>query len=277
MCVLYAFMRKTDDLGDQEELPLAVRTEQLQQWHSDLQAVLAGQVVSDPILVAMGDVAQHQEIPSTSLLEVIRGVQGDLTPRTFQTFPELEHYCYQVAGVVGLCCLKIWGYRGTEPLPAAIACGTAFQLTNVLRDLKEDAQRGRIYLPQEELQNYGYSAEELQQGVLNSCFRDLMQFQVDRAWSYYRDAFPLQEELSVPGRRIFLAFFDLYTSLLREIEKAEFDVFSRRIGLSRWKKVRVVMSCLLKLEPRFPVLMSAGSAASSPLIAKAGTSSSGGR
>jgi len=262
MCVLYAFMRRTDDLSDQENIPVPVRIEQLQQWQSDLQSALAGQTVSEPILIAMGDVVQRREIPPAYLLEVIHGVQGDLSPRTFQTFPELEHYCYQVAGVVGLCCLKIWGYRGSEPLPAALACGTAFQLTNVLRDLKEDVQRGRIYLPHQELQDYGYLPEELRQGVTNSRFRDLMRFQVDRAWSYYRDAFPLHEELSVPGRRIFLAFFDLYTSLLREIEKADFDVFSRRIHLSRWKKARVVMSCLFRLEPRFPALTSAGSAAS---------------
>jgi len=250
MCVLYAFMRKTDDLSDQPGVPLPERHLLLSRWRGDLQQALAGNEAADPILRAMADVADKREIPASHLFEVIDGVAGDLTPRTFETFSELEHYCYQVAGVVGLCCLKIWGCHTAGPHPAAIACGTAFQLTNILRDLREDAERGRLYLPREEMTAFDYSAEDLQAGAFTEAFRDLMAFQVKRAWTFYQQAFPLARELTPPGRRIFLAFFDVYSQLLREIEKARFDVLSQRIHLSRWKKTRVVLSCLLRLEPK---------------------------
>lgn len=246
MCVLYAFMRHTDDVSDQEDLPLADRRERLLQWRLELAAALAGQVTSSPILPALTDVVQRQQIPHEYLKEVLNGVEGDLTPRTFQTFAELEQYCYQVAGVVGLCCLKIWGYHGPEPREPAIACGTAFQLTNILRDLKEDAQRGRLYLPQSELQTFGYTLNDLHSGHSGQAFQELMNFQVDRARSFYSQALPLQEQLSPPGRRIFLTFFDLYESLLSEIERANFDVLSQRIQLSRWKKIRVMLHCALR-------------------------------
>lgn len=254
MCVLYAFMRKTDDLSDQPGISLGERLLLLKQWNVALQEALSGQGSDDPVLQAMADVAQRREIPAAYLFEVIDGVSGDLTPRQFETFPELEHYCYQVAGVVGLCCLKIWGLQRTNPHPAAIACGTAFQLTNILRDLKEDAERNRLYLPQDEMQACRYSPEDLRAGIRNAAFRELMQFQVQRAWSFYQQAAPLAKELAPPGRRVFLAFFDVYSQLLREIEKVNYDVLSRRVHLSPWKKTRVILSCLLRLEPRLAAL-----------------------
>jgi len=259
MCVLYAFMRQTDDLGDQPETPLFQRREALCAWKMNLQKTLATGESEDSVLAAMADVARKQGIPEKYLYEVIDGVSSDLTAREFETFPQLEHYCYQVAGVVGLCCLKIWEKEYSTPPPAALACGTAFQLTNILRDLKEDADRGRIYLPRQEMAAFRYSPDDLRAGRNNAAFRELMAFQVHRAWTFYQQAHPLAAELSPPGRRIFLAFFDVYSHLLREIERVDYDVFSQRIHLSRWKKTRVVLSCLLRLEPRISSLTPARS------------------
>lgn len=249
MCVLYAFMRQTDDLGDAGIDSPDVRRQHLSLWRKELNAALQGEYVSERGLTALADVALKRQIPGEYLHEVITGVEADLSPRAFETFEELEHYCYQVAGVVGLCCLRVWGYTGDVPHAAAVACGTAFQLTNILRDLGEDAARGRIYLPREDLAVFGYSPEDLQQRRRNDCFERLMRFQAERAWHYYDLALPLRHQLSDPGRRIFLAFFDLYSSLLERIERARYDVFTQRIHLSRWKKGVVALRCLLRLTP----------------------------
>ncbi|SFI44037.1 phytoene/squalene synthase family protein [Planctomicrobium piriforme] len=248
MCVLYAFMRRTDDLGDDARVPPEMRADLLHNWQSELTAALNGEYVPSRILPALADVALRREIPSEYLQEAVRGVQSDLQPHTVETFADLEHYCYQVAGVVGLCCLRIWGYRGDEPREPALACGTAFQLTNILRDLREDAQNGRVYLPREDLERFGYSKEDLLAGRYNTPFRELMQFQVERAWTYYDAALPLRHHLSPEGRRIFVNLFDLYRSLLERIERADYDVLSHRIRLSYWKKAEIVLRCLLRLD-----------------------------
>lgn len=247
MCVLYAFMRRTDDLGDDPRVDIATRTKQLDQWQRDLRSALNGDYVGCRILPALADVAFKRNIPSAYLHEAIHGVQSDLTARSFETFNELEKYCYQVAGVVGLSCLHIWEFEGSEPRETAIACGTAFQLTNILRDLKEDALNGRIYLPREDLRRFGYSEEDLRQGRRDGRFRALMKFQVQRAWTYYDQALPLRHRLSPEGRRIFIGLFELYSSLLKQIEQENYDVFSRRIRVSFWKKASIAMRCLLRV------------------------------
>jgi len=249
MCVLYAFMRRTDDLSDDPTLDVTARSVLLEQWQSSLAAALRGEDISCSILPAMADVAIRRQLPHEYLHEAIRGVQGDLVSRTFETFPELEHYCYQVAGVVGLSCLSIWGYEGEEPRELATACGTAFQLTNILRDLKEDAGNGRIYLPQQELREFSYTPADLLAGNQGDAFRELMQFQVQRAWSYYDQALPLRHRLSPDGKRIFVGLFNLYSSLLKQIERANYDVYSRRIRVPFWTKANIALNCLLRREP----------------------------
>jgi phytoene synthase len=245
MCVLYAFMRHTDDLADDESLAIGGRLELLQAWQRDLTAALNGEYVPGRVLPALADVALRKNIPAEYLLEAVHGVRSDLQPVEFESFPQLEHYCYQVAGVVGLCCLRIWGFEGPEPREPAIACGTAFQLTNILRDLAEDAGRGRIYLPGEDLRQFGYSASDLHARVFNPQFRALMEFETARAWNFYDAALPLRHQLSPSGQRIFRGLFDLYSGLLEQIERANFDIFSRRIRISRWKKAAVAIRCLI--------------------------------
>jgi phytoene synthase len=244
MCVLYAFMRHTDDLGDDHDLDPAERQRRLQDWRGDLDRALNGQA-DGRILPALADVARRREIPHEYLREVIAGVESDLLPRRFATFVELERYCYQVAGAVGLCCIHVWGFRGEHATNLAIDCGTAFQLTNILRDLGEDARSGRIYLPDDELARFGYGAAELQAGVRDERFEQLMRFEVDRAWQFYARGAELYECLHRPGRSVLTAMLRIYGALLREIERRDFDVFTRPIRLSASRKLAIACTSLL--------------------------------
>ncbi len=269
MCVLYAFMRWTDDLADAEELPIEIRQVAIQQWREYVRAALhsppplhavspppladfaplsvsSNQLIDRHILNAIVDVVRRHQIPEQYLFDVIDGVESDLEVRRFETFPQLEDYCYHVAGAVGLCCVHIWGFEGAQTERLAIDCGTAFQLTNVLRDLSEDAARGRIYLPHEDLARFGYSAEELRAGIRNSAFEALMKFEVDRARDYYERSADLTACLSTPGRRIYTAMRDIYGGLLREIERRRYDVFTQRIRLSGFQKLKSALLAYIR-------------------------------
>lgn len=251
MVVLYAFMRHTDDLGDDQAVPIAQRRIRLATWEDDLRAALAGNPPRSPLLPALAELALRRSIPAIHLHDVIRGVQTDLDPREFATFADLDQYCYLVAGAVGLCCLPVWGHRGELPREPALACGTAFQLTNILRDLAADARQGRVYLPTEDLRRFGVSQQQLAASRFDPQLRPLLEFETSRAWNHYRRALPLYESLDPDGRRIFSSFLELYSSLLREIEKRNFDVFSQPVRLPRWRKATVLLRCLLRL-PRHP-------------------------
>ncbi len=244
MCVLYAFMRHTDDLGDSGERSVPERRTALEDWRAALEAALQGQPSDSRILPALADVTLRHGIPSEYLHDVISGVESDLSPRKFQTFPELSQYCYQVAGAVGLCCIHIWGFRGEEARARAIDCGLAFQLTNILRDLGEDAHMGRVYLPQDELQRFGYTEDDLRNGVQDERFRALMQFQVAQARQYYASAAELHHFVSPAGRPVFSAMFRIYSALLGEIEKRNYDVFTRRIRVSSPRKLAIAWTSL---------------------------------
>lgn len=244
MCVLYAFMRHTDDLGDSEERTPDERIAALARWRTALDAALAGEPADCRILPALADVRARHGIPTEYLHDVIAGVESDLRPRTFGTFEELSHYCYQVAGAVGLCCIHIWGFHDERARQRAIDCGTAFQLTNILRDLGEDARMGRVYLPQAELAEFGYTEADLRSEVRDDRFRALMEFQAARAHDYYARGAELHEYLSPAGRPVLSAMFRIYSALLREIEKREFDVFTRRVRVSSPRKLAIAWTSL---------------------------------
>lgn len=243
MCVLYAFMRKTDDLADDVTYSVEERTARLAAWRSALQRTVDGQVADDPVLPAVGDLIARHALNPQWLFDVIDGVESDLTPRTFQNFAELSDYCYHVAGAVGLCCIHIWKFTDPRAEQAAVACGTAFQLTNILRDIAEDLKNGRIYLPQEDLARFGVSPELLAKGGADARYQSLMQLEAARARQYFAEARPLLDWLSPAGRRVQRAMFAMYGGLLNEIERRRFDVQSERVRTSPLVKWRVAVRC----------------------------------
>ncbi len=181
MCVLYAFMRVSDDLGDDLDRSVEERRAALVKWRDDLETALAGGSADHPVFPALADLVARHQIPAKYLQAVIAGVEMDLDPKGFETFAELADYCYHVAGAVGLCCIHVWGFEGEEAIPLAVDCGCAFQLTNILRDLGEDALMGRVYLPREDLRRFDYDSSDIAAHCRDERFQDLMQFEVARA------------------------------------------------------------------------------------------------
>jgi len=240
MCVLYAFMRITDDIGDDESVAMEDRRQNLTAWKNSLAATLAGEPADHIVYPALLDIIERRQIPPEYLYDVIEGVAQDLEPHRFETWDELEQYCYHVAGAVGLCCIHIWGFSGENVRDPAVACGTAFQLTNILRDIAEDADRGRVYLPQEDLRKFGYTEEDIQNRVIDDRFRELMRFQVLHARGYYEQAEALFASLSKEGRPILRAMIRIYGGLLDRIEARGYDVYSSRVSLSKMKKWSIV-------------------------------------
>ena len=164
----------------------------------------------------------------------------------FQTFEQLADYCYLVAGAVGLCCIHIWGFHGGhEAIRRAIDCGTAFQLTNILRDVGEDAQAGRVYLPAADLSRFGVSVDDLSAQQYDDRFRALMEFEAERAKTFYASAEQLLPCLEPHGQPILKAMLQLYGGLLHEIERRKFNVFRRHVSLPRWRKLWIAADALI--------------------------------
>jgi phytoene synthase len=254
MNALYAFNRITDDLGDDPAVSLELRRTQLSAWRESVRAALGmpgddvrvedlprtsevGTLTSHPALPAVADMVARYHIPHEYLMAVIDGVEMDLHPLEVKTFADLEQYCYRVAGAVGLCCIHVWGFRDDRARALAVDCGLALQLTNILRDLGDDAALGRIYLPSEDMARFSYSLDDLRGQVRNKNFQSLMQFEVERARTYYERSQQLFGYLDPPGKPILRTMLDIYGGLLREIERRDFDVFSRRVSLAKWKKL----------------------------------------
>lgn len=252
MYVLYAFLRLTDDWGDDESRPIEQRRERLREWRADLLNITQRQRSEHPVWPALADLLVRDQIDRSLLFDVISGVERDLEPVRYQSFADLADYCYLVAGAVGRCCIRIWGYHDRRADGLAVDCGMALQLTNILRDVVEDYANGRIYLPQEDLVRFGLTPQTLvppgatdkqprrRPGTvlpITSAHRDLIAFEVQRTRDYYRRAEQLFECLDRPGQRILRAMLGIYGGLLDEIEQRNFDVFSSRVRLSRWRKL----------------------------------------
>jgi 15-cis-phytoene synthase len=244
LCALYAFMRVSDDLGDDSAVPVWQRIASLEKWRSQLVQALDGGLCEHPVLPALADVVRRHEIPREYLVEVIDGVESDLTPRRFETFAELSDYCYHVAGAVGLCCVHIWGFSDPRAKDLAIDCGLAFQLTNILRDVAEDARVGRVYLPQEDLTRFGLRTEDLCSDKPFPRFRDLMAYEAARARTYFVRAKDLIPLCNPPARPILDAMMRTYAALLNAIEASAFDVQNRRIRVGFCGKMRITLGSL---------------------------------
>ena len=240
MCAIYAFMRHCDDLSDE---PGASRVA-LDEWRKELDAALDGRFGSHPLWPAFHHTVRRFGIPHEYLHEMIEGVASDLEPRVFQTFDELYRYCYQVASVVGLTVIHIFGFDTPSALPLAEKCGVAFQLTNILRDIREDAGRGRIYLPAEDLHRFGVAEDDLRTGNRSPEFLRLMQFEGARARGYYNESAPLLDLIHPRSRPSLWALIGIYSSLLDRIEGSNYDVFRRRVRLSAFEKSRIILRAL---------------------------------
>jgi phytoene synthase len=235
MCALYAFMRVADDLTDGPET-MAEKSLALDDWRRQLDAALAS-VYYHPLHPAFHHTVEQYGIPRRYLDDVLDGVGMDLETDRYDTFADLYRYCYRVASAVGLACIHIWGFHEERAISYAESAGIALQLTNILRDLGEDARRGRVYLPREDLERFGYSVADLEQGRRDWRFRDLMRFQVERARGYYEAAAPLGNLLSPVGRSVYLVMLRTYRGLLEAIVRCDYDVFRRRVRLSRLRKL----------------------------------------
>lgn len=242
MSVLYAFLRISDDLSDGPG-SCTEKRQLLADWRKTLDRSLSGEHAHD-ISPALADTVRTFAIPRRYLDEAIDGVTMDLDIDHYDRFTDLYQYCYRVASVVGLACIHIWGFRGEEAKALAEKAGIAFQLTNILRDLREDAERGRVYLPREDLERFGYSEDQLKIGERDEHFRELMRFEVARAREYYDAARPLACYLQRPGRAVFLVMVRTYRGILDAIERRDYDVFRERVRLSGWRKMALVLQVL---------------------------------
>ncbi len=246
MCAVYAFMRYCDDIVD-EEAGEADKENRLNACREFLDRAY-GETPADGggLLPAFRDTVGRFDIPRAYFDAIIDGAQMDLTVTRYATFEDLYQYCYRVASAVGLVCIHIFGFNGAEAKKHAESCGIAFQLTNILRDLREDAGMGRIYLPQEDLNAFGYPEERLQNGLLDDSYRRLMEFQVERARSYYDAALPLLPQVQSSSRACLAAMIGIYRACLEEIPRRQYDVYSQRIGLSPWKKISITARALIR-------------------------------
>jgi phytoene synthase len=245
MCAVYAFMRYCDDLSDE---PGANRAA-IEQWRKALDEALAGRCDAHPVLPAFHDTVTRYRIPPRYFYEMIDGVASDLEPRRFETFDQLYRYCYQVASTAGLATIHIMGIMGfesPEALLLAEKCGIAFQLTNILRDIREDASRGRIYLPAEDLARFRVTEDDIRASVRTPEFIDMMDFETGRARQYYKESQPLVGLVDRRSRASLAALIAIYSRLLDRIERSNYDVFARRISLSAAEKSWIVVKSLLQ-------------------------------
>jgi phytoene synthase len=241
MCAIYAFMRYCDDLSDE---PGATRAA-IDQWRAGMEEALEGRFGNHPVWPAFYHTVRRFGIPHQYFREMVDGVLSDLEPRRFETFEQLYRYCYQVASVVGLTIIHIFGFDTRSALPLAEKCGVAFQLTNILRDIREDAERGRIYLPAEDLRRFGVTDEDLRTGRRGEPFLRLMGFEAERARSYYNQSRPLLDLIHPRSRASLWALIAIYSRLLERIESSNYDVFRRRVRLPLWEKSWIVWRALV--------------------------------
>jgi 15-cis-phytoene synthase len=241
MCAIYAFMRHADDLSDEPGATLAA----LEGWRNEMEEALDGRFSGHPVWPAFHHTVRRFGIPHRYFREMIDGVVSDLDPRRFETFPELYGYCYHVASVVGLTAIHIFGFDTPSALPLAEKCGVAFQLTNILRDIREDAGRGRLYLPGEDLRRFGVTEEDLRAGRRTEGFIEMMRFEAARAHAYYRDSAPLLDLIHPRSRPSLMALISIYARLLDRIEQANYDVFTRRVRLSALEKSWILVRALV--------------------------------
>jgi 15-cis-phytoene synthase len=240
MCAIYAFMRYCDDLSDEPGANAAA----MERWRAEMEEALDGRFSEHPVWPAFHYTVRRFGMPRQYFRDMIDGVASDLVPRRMETFDELYRYCYQVASVVGLTTVHIFGFDTPSALPLAEKCGVAFQLTNILRDIREDAERGRIYLPAEDLRSFGVTEDDLRAGNRSEPLLKLLGFEAERARRYYAESRPLLDLVHPRSRPSLLALITIYSRLLERIEETNYDVFSHRVRLAAIEKSWIMLRCL---------------------------------
>ncbi|HKX29887.1 MAG TPA: presqualene diphosphate synthase HpnD [Blastocatellia bacterium] len=244
---VYGFCREVDDIVDdlieQSQPGRAhwIARAELEKWRAELDQLYLGNPTR-PLSHRLRRALERFPIPKEYFEEMINGCEMDLFRQRYQTFDELYEYCYRVAAIAGLMCIEIFTYRSPQTKEYAVRLGIALQLTNILRDLKEDANRGRIYLPQEDLRRFGYSEEDLQRQVFNDNFIELMRFECERARDYYRRAAECLPEEDRPTLTAAITMGRIYYRLLEEIEQVNYDVFNHQVRLHRPERFMIALS-----------------------------------
>ncbi len=242
LCAVYAFFRHSDDLSDDEAI--SNKAERLRQWRAALEP---GSKSDHPILPAFHDTVRRFSIPLSYFHELIDGTEADLTVARYQTFDDLYQYCYQVASTVGLVCVHIFGFDGSQvALEQAEQRGIAFQLTNILRDVAEDAGRQRVYLPLEDLERFEVEVDHLLAGRPGPGFAPLLAFQVERARHYYHQSEPLKERVDPASRPSLVAMTRIYQGLLDKIEQMGERTLIERASLNKMEKLKLAGSGMLQ-------------------------------
>jgi squalene synthase HpnC/squalene synthase HpnD len=253
LAALYAFMRLIDDVAD-EGADVAAKQRALAKWRSDLDEAVTGldqcfdgtaalPLDSPPdnaaarILPALADTLRRYKIPSRYLHDLISGAEMDLTVRAYPTFDRLREYCYRVAGTVGLTCTHVFGFRDSRALDLAEKLGLAFQLTNIIRDVRADYALGRVYLPEEDLARFNVSPQDFARTEATLGVRELLRFEADRAWQCYQEGSPLLGLIDQESRPALWLLVHTYSALLARMESVDFAVFSERVRLSRAEKL----------------------------------------
>ncbi len=239
MCAIYAFMRYCDDLSDDETQ--SDRAGAIARWRADLESALEGRFSGHPLWPAFHHAVRTYEIPHRYFFDMIEGVSSDLEPRTISTFDELYRYCYLVASVVGLTIIHIFGFESPEALPLAEKCGIAFQLTNILRDVREDAGNGRVYLPSEDLERFSVPTDSFRAAEATEALREVLRFEASRAEWYYSAGLPLVRLVAPRSRASLWALIEIYHQLLRRIEASNFEVLKHRVRVPTANKAWIVV------------------------------------
>ncbi|WP_158752059.1 phytoene/squalene synthase family protein [Acidobacterium sp. S8] len=269
ICAVYAFMRHADDLSDDENKSRPERRTDLDVWLAAWHAAAQGGATEDPVFIALRDAQSRFHITTDLLDQLVRGTAMDLhtsqdrlSPEgedavpplrldTYATFDDLYRYCYYVASVVGLVCIRIFEYSDARAEKLAEETGIAFQLTNILRDVREDAERDRIYLPLEDLERYGVPASEIRElkGGRNLTLnqRELLEFEANRAEHYYKSSEELLPLIAADSRPALWVLVSIYHRLLQRIERRDFDVFSERVSVSTLTKLAILARGLMRM------------------------------
>jgi phytoene synthase len=254
LSAVYAFMRHADDISDEPGVDPQLKRQKLQEWLDAAKAVFSGKATDDPVLMALGDAQKKFKISPELFEKLVYGTSLDLdipqasaeSPAILcETFDDLKQYCYYVASVVGLVCIRIFGYQDAKAEFLAEDCGLAFQLTNIIRDVKEDASMGRIYIPAEDMARSKLTAANFSSNVLQDPaqvqqLRPALEYEAERARKYYESAKWLMELIDEDSRAALWVLVEIYSRLLRKITDRNYDVLTERVRLTLWEKLKVL-------------------------------------